>query len=240
MAFTSPPTAPSRTQDSDTFNSNADAFISWFATHVSELNGFLSTNTINYNATSSSSVAVGTGSKSFTVETGKLLQVGQWVIVASSASPTNYMIGQVTAYNSGTGALTVNVSYTSGSGTIASWIVALVAAPNTNVNPRAITAGATTGTITPDSANADEYIVIGATGGLTFAAPSGTPVQGQKLMLRFKDNGTSRALTWNAIYKPYGTVSLPSATTIGKTHYVGMIYNATDSTWNVISHVVEQ
>jgi hypothetical protein len=43
--------------------------------------------------------------------------------IASTASPTNFMTGEVTAYNSSTGALTVNVTNTSGSGTLAAWTI---------------------------------------------------------------------------------------------------------------------
>lgn len=73
--------------------------------------------------TSASSVTIGTGSKSFTTAKFYTFAVGQFVVVASSASPSNYMYGQVTAYNSSTGALTVNVTVTSGSGTISSWAI---------------------------------------------------------------------------------------------------------------------
>jgi hypothetical protein len=76
--------------------------------------------------TSTSSVAIGTGSKAFTTQTGKSWFVGQWVIVASNAAPsTNWMVGQITAYDTGTGALTVDVKAINGSGTIASWTISL-------------------------------------------------------------------------------------------------------------------
>lgn len=45
--------------------------------------------------------------------------------IASASAPTNYMHGIVTAYNSGTGALTVNVLDIGGSGTLADWNVTL-------------------------------------------------------------------------------------------------------------------
>lgn len=75
--------------------------------------------------TSTSSVAVGTGSKSFTlVETSRAWAVGAVLRVADSGAPTaNYMIGTVTAY-SGT-SLTLSVSTSAGSGTIAAWTIGL-------------------------------------------------------------------------------------------------------------------
>jgi len=76
-------------------------------------------------ATSATSLSVGTGAKSLTVETGKDLVVGMKVIIASTAAPTTYMYGTITAYTSGTGALEVTVEYSSGSGTIAAWTVSL-------------------------------------------------------------------------------------------------------------------
>lgn len=71
--------------------------------------------------TSTSSVAIGTGSKSFTTQAGKQWQVGQTLRLAYDAS--NYMTGIVTAY-SGT-SLTVNVQSIVGSGTRASWTIGI-------------------------------------------------------------------------------------------------------------------
>ncbi len=79
------------------------------------------------NATSSTSTLIGTGSKTVTIQTGKTLSVGQTVVMASSANVANQMIGQITAHNSGTGSLTVNVSAVGGSGTFSDWIVSLSA-----------------------------------------------------------------------------------------------------------------
>lgn len=76
-------------------------------------------------ATSTTSLAIGTGAKSLTVQTGKSLVVGATVKIAYTTDPTKWMAGDVTAYNSGTGALTVNVVMVNGSGTFASWTVSL-------------------------------------------------------------------------------------------------------------------
>ena len=81
------------------------------------------------NSTSTTSLAISTGSKSLTLNAaGKDYVVGQFVLIASSASPANYMIGQVTAFT-GTTAMTVNVTKTNGSGTLANWTVSVTGQP---------------------------------------------------------------------------------------------------------------
>lgn len=76
-----------------------------------------------WSTTSVTSNTIGTGSKSFTVQTNLAYVPTQPVTVANDAS--NYMTGTVTSYNSGTGALVVNVTATNGSGTFASWSISL-------------------------------------------------------------------------------------------------------------------
>jgi hypothetical protein len=68
----------------------------------------------------------------------------------------------------------------------------------------------------------------------TFASPSGTSQDGDTLVIRIKDNGTARALSWNSVFRACG-VSLPTTTTISKTMYVGFVYNSTDSKWDCIA-----
>lgn len=76
-------------------------------------------------ATSTTSMSISSGSKAFTLaQTGKNFVVGQWVAITDLASPsTNWMNGAITAFNSGTGDITVNVSVIAGSGTFSSWAV---------------------------------------------------------------------------------------------------------------------
>jgi hypothetical protein len=64
-------------------------------------------------------------------------------------------------------------------------------------------------------------------------APSGTPANGNKLLVRILDDGTSRALTYNAIYRGMAD-SLPAATTISKVLYMEFVYNSQDEKWDLV------
>ena len=77
--------------------------------------------------TSSSSVAIGTGNKTFTTAGFYEWAVGMWVTITSGANPANYMFGQVTSYNTSTEALVVDVDSVGGSGTLSDWTIALSA-----------------------------------------------------------------------------------------------------------------
>lgn len=93
---------------------------------------------------------------------------------------------------------------------------------------------ASSGTPTPNADTTDEYILTALAAAATFGAPSGTPKQGQKLIIRIKDNGTPRALGWNAAYRALG-VALPTTTVTSKTLYVGFVYNETDAKWDCVA-----
>lgn len=83
-------------------------------------------------ATSTTSLAIGTGAKSLVIEAGKLWAPGHPIKIAQTSNPTvNYMTGTVTAYNSGTGGLSVSVAAVGGSGTIAAWTLTLQASAGT-------------------------------------------------------------------------------------------------------------
>lgn len=91
-----------------------------------------------------------------------------------------------------------------------------------------------TATFTINADLQDLGVITAQAAALTIAAPTGTPIQGQKLIFRIKDNGTARAITWNAIFRVIGT-TLPTTTVINKTTYVGCIYNSTDTKWDVVA-----
>lgn len=82
-------------------------------------------------ATSTTSLTVGTGSRSLTIQAGKVYSPGQAILVADTSAPaTNWMFGQIITYDTNTGALVVSVNTTNGSGTIAAWTVSLSSNPS--------------------------------------------------------------------------------------------------------------
>lgn len=94
---------------------------------------------------------------------------------------------------------------------------------------------ASSSTITPTT-SVTQYNVTALAVPATIAAPTGTPVDGQKLMLRIKDNGTARALTWTTTSGAYRAIgsTLPTTTTANKLMYIGCVYNAADAFWDVV------
>jgi hypothetical protein len=67
--------------------------------------------------------------------------------------------------------------------------------------------------------------ITSMTSGLT-----GTPRNFQRLMIRIKDNGTARAISWGASFEA-GCAALPTTTVLGKTLLVGLVYDAVDVKW---------
>lgn len=129
MALTPLPIAPN-TLRPDTFSAEMDAFLAALPTFQEELNAAGAAAGLATIAASTTSLTIGTGSKSLTANTGCAFTAGMEVFIASTASSSNRMVGLVTSYDSGTGALVVNVTSTTGSGTFAAWSIG----PSTTVN----------------------------------------------------------------------------------------------------------
>lgn len=63
---------------------------------------------------------------------------------------------------------------------------------------------------------------------------SGTPKNFQKLMIRIKDDGTARAITWGASFVSSGA-TLPTTTVISKVTTVGLIWDSVKAKWVCIA-----
>jgi len=83
----------------------------------------------------------------------------------------------------------------------------------------------------------DQYQLTAIANDTTFTT-TGTPTNGQKLIIRLKDAGTAKALTWNSVFRAIG-VTLPTTTVANKTHYVGCVYNSAATKWDVLAVSVE-
>jgi hypothetical protein len=133
MAITPLPDPPSRA-DPSSFSDRADDFLGalpLFAEQVNDIAAQMfaaavtAINAPGTIATSTTSLAIGNGSKTLIVQTGKQFAVGQYVMIARTTAPSNYLHGQVTAYDTATGALAVAVTATGGTGTYTGWTVSL-------------------------------------------------------------------------------------------------------------------
>jgi hypothetical protein len=77
-------------------------------------------------------------------------------------------------------------------------------------------------------------IITAQAAALTLANPTGSPLQGQKLVVRIKDDGTARGISFGTEYRALG-VTLPTTTVISKTMYLGFIRNDTDTKWDLVA-----
>lgn len=106
----------------------------------------------------------------------------------------------------------------------------------TFLNPR-VQAVTSSATVTPTST--DDLVKITAQAvDLTLANPTGTFVEGQSLIIRIKDNGTARLISFGSNYRAVGVV-LPTTTTISKTTYIGGIWNDADSKLDIVGICTE-
>ncbi len=94
-----------------------------------------------------------------------------------------------------------------------------------------------TSSATPTPARASkktELEVTAQAADAKFGAPSGTPVNGDLLFISVTDNGTPRALTYNAIYDDPYSAELPTTTTANLTILMLFRYSSARSKWELI------
>lgn len=161
---------------------------------------------------------------------GFLSNAGRPVVAPSEATPSQTAAGSL-VWN------TTSQVLTSGNGSGRVTFVDTATAQtltNKRISPRNQSVGVVTSPFTPDPTLYDNIFLNGISTALTINAPAAGASNGQRLLFRLLDNGTARALTWNAAYRPIG-VTLPTTTTAGKVIYVGCIYNGGAAAWDVVA-----
>lgn len=168
-----------------------------------------------------------TGLTPSTATTGVVTVAGTLGVANGGTGATTLTSGSLLTGN-GTGA----VAFTSiPSGGLAG-LTATQTLTNKNLPPR-VTSVTSASSITPDGATTDIYEVTALATGLTINGTNGLQ-DGQPMLIRIRDNGTPRSLTWNAGYNPLG-VSLPTTTVASTTLYVGFFWNSSTTAYDVVA-----
>ena len=105
---------------------------------------------------------------------------------------------------------------------------------NKRITPRVGTVD-DSATPTPTGDDQDIFTITALAQNATIGTPGGTPVNGQKLIIRILDAGAAKTLAWNAIYRAGTDVALPTTTVLSKTLYCGFIYNSAATKWDLVA-----
>jgi len=186
------PDAPSRT-DPTNFSAKADAWVAALPAWTDAANLLeQSLQLVSTTGTSTTSKTIANGSWTLTTQTGKAWVVGCYLYIASSSDPTKVMTGQVTAYNSGTGSLTVNITVVRGSGTYNDWVIGLAVPDQAALN---LSGGGSGSLPYQSSANTTAMLSAGSAGQVLqcngSSAPSWINNNGRLINIqRFTSSGT--------------------------------------------------
>lgn len=95
---------------------------------------------------------------------------------------------------------------------------------------RVVTLSAVSNTYTPNVDNAEVGFINTPSNNFTVANPTGTPSDGQQLIIRVLCGATPYSITWGAAYVNT-SVTLPANGVASKTITVGLMYDATAGKW---------
>lgn len=196
------------------YNPGADVFQN---TQITSITSTLTT--LNTNLTAVNNYAAGAFNKANT----SLANTGTLVTVNSASQL--FVSNNTTSTSNNTGALIIRGGLGVSSNINADLVISAYA-------PRSLIQ-ISNASITPTNTY-DQYAFTALATGLTINAPTGSYTDGQKIMFRILDSGSSQTLSWNATYTVIGA-TLPITTTSGKTSYVGCIYNLNNTRWDVVA-----
>lgn len=98
-----------------------------------------------------------------------------------------------------------------------------------------VIADGTTVTMNADTTDIATQANTQAVSTLTINAPTGTPVNGQKIIFRLLSTNI-QTFAWNAVFQGSNDLALPSTSTgSSKYDYMGFIWNSTNSKWQMLA-----
>jgi hypothetical protein len=165
---------------------------------------------------------------------------GKGLITAAANVTVTPAVGSITGLGTGVAtALAVNVG-TAGSPVVNGGALGTPTSGNlTATTLKKVTTTASSATPTPTGdAGFNIFSVTALATNATIGAPTGTPVEGNSLVIRITPDATPRTLAYNAIYRAIG-VTLPTTTVASKTIYLGAIYNSTSNTWDINAYALQ-
>lgn len=89
-------------------------------------------------------------------------------------------------------------------------------------------------TVTPTFSD-DMVKITAQAAALTLANPSGTAIDGLGVVIRIKDNGTARAISYGTQYRAASGVTLPTTTVVGQTLYLACVWNNDDTKLDILA-----
>lgn len=170
------------------------------------------------------------------IESTNMPTVGGTAILTSLTAPqfTTIELGHATANT---------LSASGGVLSIESVVIPTISSTNTLTNKRItkrVQSVADAATITPNADSDDCVDITAIAQAFTIANPSGTPTNFQQIIIRIKDNGTARGITWGNGYVA-GGVALPTTTVLSKILTLGFIYNTANALnkWQLVASAQE-
>ena len=108
---------------------------------------------------------------------------------------------------------------------------------NKRLEPRVYNTASNT-SLTPEISTYDIFEITALAGAITINNHStSTPTAGEKMIIRIKDNGTARGISYGTYYRGSSDLALPTTTIISKTMYLGFIWNVADTKWDMLAYL---
>lgn len=181
------------------------------------------------------SVVLQDGAFKFVLDTAGITNAVNYLTMANAITATDpYLLATGTDTNIG-----LNLR-TKGTGTVKiNAVDAVTVSGAQTITDKRVTPriGSTASTATPsiDCGLYDQYNITALAIAITGVTVTGTPTDGQRLMVRIKGDATPRAITWGASFTASGVAPLLATTVASKTHLCSFLYDSAAAKWVAVA-----